>query len=413
MTIRRTILVVDDEPDMEMLIRQKFRKLISSGAYHFFFAGNGRQALEILNKEPGIELVMTDINMPVMNGLQLLEKIRETGLNNKCIVISAYTDIQNIRTAMNMGAFDFITKPIDFNDLEATLNKSFQAIDEMHEAMKAVRERDLAIKEKDQAMTSERFKQQFLANMSHEIRTPMNSVIGITHLLLRSELDEQQRKYISMIMAASEQLMSIINDILDISKIEAGKMVFEHIDFDVLQVITNVRNMLVMKSDEKQLDLRLNFPDSFPATLNGDPTRLAQVLINLVGNAIKFTEKGFIEISVRVVSRSGDTADIEFSVTDTGIGIAQDKLDSIFDSFTQANSDTSRKYGGTGLGLTISKQLVELQGGKISLESKSGIGTRFFFTLPYKVITKPGIPDEHKKTETHNIDVLHGTKILL
>ncbi len=413
--IRRTILAVDDEHDMEMLIRQKFRRQITSGEFRFFFAGNGEQALEILNRETEIDIVMTDINMPVMNGLQLLEKISEVKIPCKCIVISAYTDIQNIRTAMNRGAFDFITKPIDFQDLDTTIHKTLSAIDEMREAHAAMLERDQAVKEKEHALNSERFKQQFLANMSHEIRTPMNSVIGITHLLLRSGLDEQQRKYISMIQAASEQLMSIINDILDISKIEAGKMIFEQIDFDLPQTFINVKHILDMKADEKKLDFRISIPDHLNICLNGDPSRLAQVLINLVGNAIKFTEKGFVEMSCRETSRTSESIEIEFSVSDSGIGIAQDNLSTIFDSFTQANSDTSRKYGGTGLGLTISKQLVDLQGGRIGLESKAGMGTRFFFSLPFKIGTakKTSANQTLETNGTDPIAKLHGLKILL
>lgn len=409
----RTILVVDDEPDMEILIRQKFRKQITAETHHFFFAVNGLKALEQLNANPAIDLVITDINMPVMNGLQLLDKIAEYKLLCKCIVISAYTDIQNIRTAMNSGAFDFITKPIDFHDLETTINKTFIAISESKEAHMMLLERDQALKEKDHALASERFKQQFLANMSHEIRTPMNSVIGIAHLLLRSELEDQQRKYIAMIMAASEQLMSIINDILDISKIEAGKMIFENIDFNVQEVLINVKNMLALKADEKQLQFRLNISATLPNFLNGDPTRFAQILINLVGNAIKFTDKGFVEISAKELNHFGNSIEIEFSVTDSGIGIAQEKLASIFDSFTQANSDTSRKYGGTGLGLTISKQLVELQGGRISLESKAGIGTRFYFTLPFKIAAQEVISTETAGASTDHISFLSGIKILL
>ncbi len=409
----RTMLVVDDESDMELLIRQKFRRQISSGDLKIHFAGNGEQALEVLQNEPAIELVMTDINMPVMSGLALLEKIGELGYPVKCLVVSAYTDIQNIRSAMNRGAFDFVTKPIDFQDLETTITKTFKAIDESSEALIAVKERDLAVQEKDKAMSSERFKQQFLANMSHEIRTPMNSVIGITHLLLRSEMNDQQRKYLSMIQAASEQLMSIINDILDISKIEAGKMVFEKIGFNISQVVGNVRDILMMKAEEKKLDMKLKFSDDLPSNILGDPSRLAQVLINLAGNSIKFTESGFVEMSAKLLSKSGDTCDIEFSVTDTGIGISPDKLGSIFESFTQANSAINRKYGGTGLGLTISKQLVEMQNGKISLESKPGVGTRFFFNLPFQIETTNAIQQTDEKQGETYLEVLNGIRILL
>ena len=379
----RTILVVDDEPDMQLLVRQKFRKHISSGVYKFHFAGNGQEALDKISEDPEIEIVMTDINMPVMTGLEFLERINSSPNDFKCIVASAYNDIDNIRTAMNRGAFDFITKPIDFGDLEATIEKTLKAVDERKLTKQALVERD-------QAKASEKFKQQFLANMSHEIRTPMNSVIGITHLLLKSELTEQQHRYIAMIQAASEQLMSIINDILDISKIEAGKMVFEQIAFNPATVASNVKNILSMKAEEKQLELRVTVDQGVPDQVIGDPSRLAQIITNLAGNAIKFTDKGYVEIKLSNISNSTEYTNIEFSITDTGIGIPADKLDSIFESFTQAENDTSRKYGGTGLGLTISRQLVELQNGKIGLESEYGKGTRFFFSIPFQPASEAG-----------------------
>jgi CheY-like chemotaxis protein len=240
----------------------------------------------------------------------------------------------------------------------------------------------------------------------------MNSVIGITNLLLRSKLDDQQTKYVSMIQAASEQLMSIINDILDISKIEAGKMQFESIAFSPEQVIGNVRNILSMKAEEKKLDLKIKIDPTLPAHVTGDPSRLAQVLINLVGNAIKFTETGFVEISAKPLSLNSTTCLVEFSVSDTGIGIAADKLSAIFESFTQANSDTSRKYGGTGLGLSISRQLVELQDGKIGLESKPGVGTRFYFQIPYAVANHSH-QTEVASDSGHVSDGLKGINILL
>jgi signal transduction histidine kinase len=374
--LTRTILVVDDEPDMQLLVRQKFRKHISSGIYNFHFAGNGQEALEKISENPDIEIVMTDINMPVMTGLEFLEKVNGSPNDFKCIVASAYNDIDNIRTAMTRGAFDFITKPIDFGDLEATIEKTLKAVEERKLSKQALVERD-------QAKASEKFKQQFLANMSHEIRTPMNSVIGITHLLLKSELTEQQHRYVSMIQAASEQLMSIINDILDISKIEAGKMVFEQIPFSPSTIATNVKNILSMKAEEKQLDLRVTVDKGVPDQVIGDPSRLAQIITNLAGNAIKFTDKGSVEINISNKSESTDYVNIGFSIIDTGIGIPADKLDSIFESFTQAENDTSRKYGGTGLGLSISRQLVEIQNGKIGLESEYGKGTRFFFSIPF------------------------------
>jgi len=407
----RKVLVVDDEPDMEVLIRQKFRKQISSGNFNFLFAQNGEQGLGILLKEPDMEMVMTDINMPVMNGLTFLEKIRDAKLPCKSIVISAYTDIENIRSAMNRGAFDFITKPIDFNDLETTMMKTLRAVDEYRMANQAISERDKAIIEKEQARASAQFKQQFLANMSHEIRTPMNSVIGLANLLLRSPLEGSQKKYVRMIQSASEQLMSIINDILDISKIEAGKMSLESVPFNLREVISNVNNILVMKAEEKGLKIRIEIEDSIPQYIKGDPSRLAQVLINLVGNSIKFTSQGYIAVKVSLKQRLENVDLILFEVTDTGIGISKEKAENIFESFTQADSDTSRKYGGTGLGLTISRQLVELQGGNIGLESEPGVGTRFYFEIPYLQTDNPA--DNSESDPEIFINDLEDLRILL
>ncbi|HEX5002317.1 MAG TPA: response regulator [Bacteroidia bacterium] len=405
----RKILVVDDEPDMEMLMRQKFRRQIASGAFQMQFAKNGAEALELLTEDQSIELVMSDINMPVMNGLELLERIAERNIPSKCIVVSAYNDVLNIRTAMNRGAFDFVTKPIDFNDLEATIAKTLAAVDELKEIGKARIERDTAIIEKEKAIISEKFKQQFLANMSHEIRTPMNSVIGITNLLMRSGLNADQRNYLNMIKAASEQLMAIINDILDISKIEAGKLQLEKIPINIEQILKNVRDILVMRANEKNLEIRIVSDPGLAPSYLGDPFRLTQILLNLAGNSIKFTENGFIELKVEQrISVAGLTT-LTFSVTDTGIGIAPEKQVSIFESFTQAESDTSRKYGGTGLGLAISKQLVELHGGKIDVKSTSGKGTVFYFSIDYE----PGITIESVKTKAFDISSLNGIKILL
>jgi len=241
----------------------------------------------------------------------------------------------------------------------------------------------------------------------------MNSVIGITHLLLRTDLQEQQHRYISMIQVASEQLMAIINDILDISKIEAGKMVFEKIDFNVRQICSNVKNILSMKAAEKGLEIKLEIDKNIPEMLVGDPSRLAQILINLVGNSIKFTDQGFVEMKAAIILKSNILCEIEFSVIDTGIGIAKDKLNSIFESFTQADSDTSRKYGGAGLGLTICKQLVELQGGQIGLESKMGMGTRFYFNIAYSISGNQPDSKPVVSQETDYYANLENSRILL
>ena len=405
------ILVVDDEPDLEILIRQRFRHRIRNNELYFEFAGNGVEAMKMLTDDPDkFDMILTDINMPEMDGLTLLIRIKEQFRHYKAVVVSAYGDLENIRTAMNRGAFDFVTKPIDFKDLETTINKTIDEYKVIRQGQVAkeqlditIRQKDLAELEKLKAEQSEKFKQQFLANMSHEIRTPMNSVIGLTNLLMKSKMDQQQEKYLNVIKKSSENLLVIINDILDLSKIEAGKMDFEKIAFSLNDCIDTVYHTMVFKSDEKNLELKHIIDAAVPEVVIGDPVRLNQILINLAGNAIKFTEKGTVTIHIKELSRGDNISILEFSITDSGIGIAQSQLDKIFESFSQASSDTTRKFGGTGLGLTISKQLVELQQGSIYVQSQVGKGTTFSFKIPYQI----GTVDDLNKSE-HGIDDVNG-----
>jgi len=380
------ILVVDDEPDLEHLIRQRFRHRIKNNEIIFDFANNGEEALKKLQSLPeGYDVVLTDINMPIMDGLTLLENIKKLHHFYKAVVVSAYGDLANIRTAMNRGAFDFITKPIDFGDLEATINKTLNELNLIKQGVLARERLDSAIRAKEHAENSERFKQQFLANMSHEIRTPMNSIVGVTNLLVNSPLNDGQKKYLNVIRKSAENLLVIINDILDLSKIEAGKMEFEQTPFMVSDVLDTAYHTMLFRAEEKKLEFKLDIEEDVPKVLIGDPVRLTQVLINLSGNAIKFTENGSVTIRVHLKNKNTESADVEFSVIDTGIGIPEDKLGKIFESFSQASSDTTRKYGGTGLGLTISKQLIELQGGAIQVTSTMGKGTCFSFHLAYQI----------------------------
>jgi len=227
-------------------------------------------------------------------------------------------------------------------------------------------------------------KQQFLSNMSHEIRTPMNAIIGFTKVILKTDLTGKQKEYLNAIKLSGDALIVLINDILDLAKVDAGKMTFEQVPFKMALSISAMLHLFETKIQEKNLKLEIEFDSKIPKVLLGDPVRLHQVIINLVSNAVKFTSIGKINVSVQLRDEDEENVTIEFIVTDTGIGIPPSKMETIFENFQQASSGTSRLYGGTGLGLAIVKQLVESQGGTISVKSKPGEGSTFSFTLSFQ-----------------------------
>jgi len=237
------------------------------------------------------------------------------------------------------------------------------------------------------AERSVKIKEQFLANISHEIRTPMNGILGLTSVLQKMIQDEEQRQYLQAIQSSADKLLVIINDILDFSKIEAGKIDFEETEFNPTQLVKESINLLEPKAAEKKNKLKAIIDTDVPEKIKGDPGKLSQIINNLLSNAIKFTHEGFIKIIVEVAADQPEQVILEFTIEDNGIGIPEDKLNSIFESFTQASSSTTRKYGGTGLGLTISKQFIELQGGIISVKSKPNEGSSFTFRLTFNKIT--------------------------
>ncbi len=269
------------------------------------------------------------------------------------------------------------------------------------------------LKAKLLAEQTSKAKQDFIANMSHEIRTPMNAIVGFTNLLEETVLDEVQRDYVKTIQLSGESLLNLINDILDFSKIEAGKLFIEKEEFVLRDTLSSVERVLKGKADEKKLNLIIKVDPEVPVSLLGDPNRLYQVLMNLMSNAIKFTDKGKVLVEVKKMSEKSNKVKLKFIVADTGIGIPKDDYESIFESFSQISSGTTRKYGGTGLGLAIVKRLVELQKGSIKVKSELRQGSTFEFDLEYSI--GKGKLDKLEKAFVEAIDlsVLKGKKVIL
>jgi len=443
------ILIVEDSPTQAL----KLKYLLEGHDYRVAVAENGRKALEYF-REHTPDLVISDILMPEMDGYEMCRRIkaREALKDIPVILLTSLSDPVDVIRGLQCGADGFLTKPyredflisrvksalinrelrrsgsgdwefkIFFRGEQYTINSdrmqmvdllfsSFEnAVQKNQELEEAIREVKATQKEvalaKEAAEKANQAKSLFLASMSHDIRTPMNGIIGMTDLCLDTELTDEQREYLGMVKSSADSFLSLLNDILDFSKIESGMLELEEIGFNLNSAVEDTVKSLAYMAHNKGLELACRIHRDVPVALVGDPGRLRQVIVNLVGNALKFTEKGEVVVEVRLLEEADDHVFLHFLVRDTGIGISRDRQEKIFEAFSQADESTTRKYGGTGLGLSISSRLASMMGGKIWVESEPGEGSTFQFTARFGLQEAPLSSGKEKLSDLKGMPVL-------
>ena len=407
-TINITALAVNDNPDHLYLMK----RMLASAGYRVLTAGDGGEAFELLRRER-VDILISDVMMPGVDGIELCRLVRaEPRLRSMPILLvsALRKDAESVVEGLRAGADYYLEhpfEPIAFaarvarilerkraedrvrranEELEARVRERTEQFERANaELQREIDERhfiESALeKARDAALEATRLKSEFLANVSHEIRTPMHAVAGMAELLLKTPLRSRQREYVESIMEGARSLLGIINDVLDLSKIEAGELRIEKTEFELADVVSTSMQMFAQRAWAKGLELSSSVEVHVPARFQGDPGRLRQVITNLLSNAVKFTETGSVTLCVSLAEEAESDVTLRFEVSDTGIGVSPDTTRLIFLPFAQADGSSARAHGGTGLGLAISRQFVELMGGEIGVETRLGRGSTFWFTV--------------------------------
>ena len=362
------ILIVDDSA----IIRQMLTDTLAEDGYEIALAENSQIALEMLSKD-NYGVLLLDIELPGVNGLEFLTSLKQNPdlRDIDVIMVTSHTDESRVIQALTSGAIEYITKPFSEQVVRARV----------HNVMQGRELRQQLVSARLEAESANQAKSEFPANMSHEIRTPMTAIMGFADVLLSHLIQPENINSAQTIKRNGEYLLAIINNILDLSKIEAGKSIIETISCQPAHVLGEILALMKGRTEYKQISLSAQTQGPIPKTIETDPIRLKQILINLIGNSIKFTEQGGVNIIVSLLNPEGDDPQLEFAVSDTGIGMTPAQITTLFQPFQQVDNSTSRKYGGTGLGLTISRRLARLLGGDVYAESTLGAGSVFRATI--------------------------------